>query len=223
MRFGLKPLRAASTFTIFGTALATVLISAPAQASNSAADTGHSVTMRSNVTAMVHSVPSAPSARGVGAITGVVDGAGGKPLTGACVVANGTGASGQDDSVLAVTTSDGRYSLTGLPAGSYTLRYSACAAGAAWPGSPAKVSIAAGQVRELATVTLRPMIPSAPAVPPAIARLKSTSAVPGLNPQAVAANAGGQASGGTGAIAGTVTGGGKPILNVCVVAFGAGH
>jgi hypothetical protein len=72
MRFRLVPLRAASTVTIFGTALATVLISAPAQASISGANTGHSVTMRSNVTAIVHSVPSvpsAPSARGAGAIT----------------------------------------------------------------------------------------------------------------------------------------------------------
>ena len=223
MRFGLKPLRAASTLTIFGTALATVLISAPAQASNSAAHTGHSVTMRSNVAAMTHSVPSAPSARGVGAITGVVDGAGGKPLTAACVVATGPGAGGQDDSVLAVTTSDGRYTLTGLQAGSYTLRYSACAAGAAWPGSAAKVSIAAGQERELATVTLRPMIPSAPAVPPAIARVTSTGAVPGLNPQAMAADPSGQASGGSGAIAGTVTGDGKPLSKICVIAFGAGH
>jgi hypothetical protein len=224
MRFGLKPLRAASTFTIFGTALATVLISAPAQASISAADTGHSITMRSNATTVAHSVPSVPSARGVGAITGVVDGAGGKPLTGACVVASGAGSS-----VLAVTTSDGRYTLTGLLAGSYTLRYSACAArgnyadqwsgGASWPDSAAKVSIAAGQERELATVTLRPAVPSGPAVPPAIARLKSAIAVPGLNPQAMTAGAGK----GSGAISGTVTGGGKPLGNVCVLAFGAGH
>ncbi len=225
MRFRLVPLRAASTFTIFGTALATVLISAPAQAGISAADTAHSVTMRSNVTAMAHSVPSAPSARGVGAITGVVDGAGGKPLTAACVVASGHGRS-----VLAVTTSDGRYTLTGLPAGRYTLRYSACAAGghyadqwwggAVWPESPAKVSIAAGQIREFATVTLRSGVPSAPAVPPAIARLKSTGTVPALNSQAIAASARGQASGGSGAIAGTATGGGKPLAGICVYANG---
>ncbi|HET7015066.1 MAG TPA: carboxypeptidase regulatory-like domain-containing protein [Streptosporangiaceae bacterium] len=228
MRFRLTPLRAASTFTIFGTALATVLTSVPAQASISAADTGHSITMRSNTTATAHTVSPASPTRRVGAITGILDGAGGKPLTAACVVA-----SGQGRSVLAVTTSDGRYTLNGLPAGSYTIRYSACAAGgayadqwwggAAWPNSPAKVSIAAGQERELATVTLRSMVPSGPALPPAIAKLKSASAIPGLSKQFVAANASGQASGGRGAIAGTVTGGGKPLSDVCVFAFGGGH
>ncbi len=227
MRFRLVPLRAASTVTIFCTALATVLISAPAQASTSTADTGHPVTMRSNVTAIVHPVPSAPSVRGAGAITGVVDGAGGKPLTAACVVASGPGGS-----VLAVTTSDGRYTLSGLLPGRYALRYSACAApghysdqwwgGAVWPDTPARVSIAAGQERELATVTLRTTVPSGPAVPPAIARLKSASAVPGLKPQVFAASAGGQASKGSGAIAGTVTGGGKPLSGICVFAFGHG-
>ena len=223
MRLRLVPLRAASTFTIFGTALATVLISAPAQASPSVAYTGHSVTMTSKVHP-VPSVPAAPSARGAGAITGVVDGAGGKPLTAACVVA-----SGPSGSVLAVTTSDGRYTLSGLQPGRYTLRYSACAAGGnyadqwwggtAWPDSAAKVSIAAGQERELATVTLRSTVSSAPAVPPAIARLKAPAAVPGLSPQAIAV---GQASKGTGAIAGTVTGGGKPLSGVCVFAIGHG-
>ncbi len=216
---------ASSTVTIFGTALATVLISAPAQASISAADTGHSVTSHSSTTAVTHSVPSAPTALGAGAITGVVDGAGGKPLTAACVIASGAGGS-----TLAATTSDGRYTLTGLAPGSYTLRYSPCAAGgqyadqwwggAAWPNRPAKVSVAAGQERELATVTLRTTVPSLPAAPPAIARLKSAAALPGLKPQALAAPAGGQASRGRGAIAGTVTGDGKPLSGVCVFTGG---
>jgi Carboxypeptidase regulatory-like domain len=206
MRFRLVPLRAVSMFTIFGTALATALISAPAQASISAAPTA----------------PAAPSVRGTGAITGVVDGANGQPLTAACVVA-----SGPAGRVLAVTTSDGRYTLTGLRAGSYTLRYSACGAsghyadqwwgGGTWPDSPAKVSIAAGQARELGTVTLRATVRSALALSPAMARLKSSGAVPGLNPQAITASAGG----GTGAIAGTVTGGGKPLSGICV--FTGGH
>ena len=118
MRFRLMPLRAVSTVTIFGTALAAVLISAPlisapAEASISTADTGHSGTQHSSV----------PVTSGAGAITGIVDGAGGRPLTGACVVA-----SGPDGSGLAVTTSDGRYTLAGLLPGGYTLRYSACAA-----------------------------------------------------------------------------------------------
>ncbi len=87
-------------------------------------------------------------------------------------------------------------------------------------GSPAKVSIAAGQVRELATVTLRPRRSFGPGRASAIARLKSPAAIPGLTPQAIAASASGHASGGTGAIAGTVTGGGKPLSKVCVLACG---
>ena len=217
MRFRLTPLRAVSTFAIFGTALATVLTTAPAQASLSVANTGHSITMHSNATP-----------RGVGAITGIVDGAGGQPLTAACVVA-----SGQGRSVLAVTTSDGRYTLNRLPVGSYTLRYSACAAGGHYadqwwggaqsPNSAAKVSIHAGQERELATVTLRSAVPAGPAVPPAIARLKSANAGPGPIPNVIAVSASGQASGRRGAIAGTVTGAGKPLSGVCVFAGGGGH
>jgi hypothetical protein len=205
MRFRLVPLRAASMFTIFGTALATALISAPAQASISSAPSAPSAPFA-----------SAPFAHGVGAITGIVDGAGGKPLTAACVVA-----SGQGRSVLAVTTSDGRYTLTGLAAGSYTLRYSGCAAGGAYTDSSAKVSIAAGQGRELATVRLRPGVLSAPAGPSAIAGIRPVTAIPGLTSQVIAASANGQASKGSGAIAGTVTGGGKPVSGVCVFAFGS--
>src|SRR5215469_4069479 len=110
MRIQPLALRAAGTITILGTALAAALISAPAQA----------LPHPSLAAAARFTAPSEEA----GVITGVVDGARGGPLTGACVVATGPGGS-----VLAVTLSDGRYSLGDLRPGRYTLHYSACGAG----------------------------------------------------------------------------------------------
>jgi len=215
MRIQQGALRAASTVTIGVTALAAALISAPAQASRASA--GHHASHSRAAAARFAAPRSEP-----GAITGVVDGAGGRPLTGACVVATGPGGS-----VLAMTRSDGRYSLGGLRAGGYTLHYSACAAGggyldqwsggASWPGTAATVKIARGQARELAPVTLRTTAPAIHAAAPrAIARLLSRT-----GPAALSAHRD-RASGATGrgAIAGTVTGAAKPLQGICVTAFG---
>jgi len=228
MRFRSGALRAASTVTILGTALAAAAFPAAAQASRSGAHIGHPARPVANLAGAARAA-AARSATGV--ITGVVDGVGGRALTGVCVIA--TGPSGSN---LAVTRSDGRYILGSLVPGGYTLHYSACAAGgqyvdqwsggASLPGSAATVNVAGGQSRALATVTLRTTVPVTPAVlPPAIAKLISATA--GLSGPArsraasLAASARGSASSAkTGAIAGRVTGGGKPLKGICVNAEG---
>src|SRR5690349_23152542 len=60
---------------------------------------------------------------GSGAITGFVAGSGDKPLVGACVIA-----SGPSGDAMAMTRPDGRYTLTALRPGKYTLHYSDCSA-----------------------------------------------------------------------------------------------
>jgi hypothetical protein len=220
MRIQPVALRAASTITILGTALAAVLISAPAQARPHPSLAG--------------AASFAAPREEAGVITGVVDGARGRPLTGACVVATGPGGS-----VLAVTLSDGRYSLGGLRPGGYTLHYSACGAdgqyvdqwsgGASWPGGAATVTIARGQARELVPVTLRTATFAVPAATPrASAGLVPGAGIPaGLRSAALAAKAHSVVSGVVsstrqGSIAGKVTGGGKPLKGVCVIAYGNG-
>ena len=56
-----------------------------------------------------------------GVITGFVDGAGGAPLTGACVVA-----SGPVGSAMAMTNRNGRYVIAPLRPGKYTLHFTGC-------------------------------------------------------------------------------------------------
>lgn len=227
MRIQLVALRAASTVTILGMALAAALLSAPAEASGSGGHAAHPARPHLGLAGAA----KVAALRGeAGVITGVVDGAGGRPLTGVCVVASGPGGS-----AAAMTRSDGRYSLGGLRPGGYTLHYSACGAGGQYmdqwsggalsPGSAATVTIAHGQARELAPVTLRTTTSAIPAATPrAIARLLSGS---GIRPAALAAKAAKVASSavpsstGKGAIAGKVTGGGKPLKGICVIAYGA--
>jgi len=118
---------ASSTVTILGTALATALIAAPAEASRSAADAGHPSHPLSAAAA-----PQFPALRAsAGLITGVVDGAGGRPLTGVCVVATGPGGS-----VLAVTWSDGRYTFG--PAGKRCTTAPAAPAATTWTSGRAE-------------------------------------------------------------------------------------
>jgi len=228
MRIQTVALRAASTATIGVMALATAPMSASAQASGPGASAGH----RFHIS-LAGAARFTASRRVPGALAGVVDGAGGRPLTGACVVATGPGGS-----VLAMTQSDGRYSLGGLRPGRYTLHYSGCAGGgryldqwsggASSPASAATVTIASGQARELAPVMLR-TTPSDfhAAIPPAMARLISGAGLPGgsarLRSAALAASGSrSSTSSGHGAIAGKVTGDGKPLKGICVIAYGAG-
>jgi hypothetical protein len=161
-----------------------------------------------------------------GVITGVVDGAHGRPLTGACVVAAGSAGTS-----MAMTHSDGRYVLAGLRPSRYTLHYSDCSApgryfdqwsgGGIWPQRAATVAVAPGQVRIVARVTLRPLTAAQPAASaqaalgaPATARINSGMHLPRMQPSALAVGAAG-----TGAIAGKVTGNGKPLAGICAIAF----
>jgi len=231
MRIQTVARRAAGTATIGVTALAAALISAPALASGHGARAGHPAHPHPSLAAAAR-FAGLRDANGV--IAGVVDGAGGRPLTGACVVATGPGGS-----AFAMTQSDGRYILGDLHPGRYTLHYSACAAdggymdqwsgGASSPASAAAVTIARGQAREIAPVTLR-TTPSGfrATIPPAIARFISRTSLAGglasLRSAALAANASTPTSStGRGAIAGKVTGRGKPLRGICVVAYGPGY
>jgi hypothetical protein len=222
MRFRLKPLRAVSSVTILGTALAAILMTTPAVASASGAGAGQSAPPGSSLPGAVQPA-GFTSASGV--ITGIVDGQDRKPLTAACVLA-----SGPAGNTLAVTHADGRYLLASLTAGRYVLRISSCANGAEDVRQPAgipaatstmTVLLADGQQRQLATVTLRA---SPLAVTPAAPALRSAApAVLGLRPgRALAANGFVTASG-KGSIAGRVTGDGRPLQGVCVTAYGAGY
>ncbi len=199
-------------------------------------------TMNGARTGAVHRavVRQHPTTAGLGVITGVVDGAAGRPVTGACVIATGRTAG-----AMAMTGTDGRYVLTSLRPGSYTLHYTDCAdpgryleqwsGGASWPGSAASVTVAASRVKSLAAVTLRSVLPSAssPAkvgaahaaglTPAGLtpAELASAGLTPGqaremLSPAAPVAGTAG------GAMSGRVTGDGKPVPGICVNAFGPG-
>ncbi len=169
---------------------------------------------------------------GMGVITGVVDGAGGRPVTGVCVIA--TGGAG----AMAMTGPDGRYFLASLRPGTYTLHYADCAdpgryldqwsGGASGPGGAASVTVAAGRVKSLAPVTLRAVLPSAS---PQAGSADSAGLTPaeltsaGLTPgqaREVRSPAATVTSTTRGAISGRVTGDGKPIRGICVNAYGAG-
>ena len=170
---------------------------------------------------------------GLGVITGVVDGAGGRPVTGACVIATGRIAG-----AMAMTGTDGRYILTSLRPGTYALHYADCSdpgryldqwsGGASWPGGAASVTVAASRVKTLAPVTLRAELPSAgsPAgnadaagLTPAelaSAGLTQAQARDMLSPATPSAGTAG------GAISGRVTGDGKPVRGICVNVYGPG-
>jgi phage gp45-like len=130
-----------------------------------------------------------------GTFTGIVLGPSARPLGRICITA-----AGQSSTTTAVTRPDGRYELTGLRAGRYVLRYSECAGTSRYLGSTAAAIVAPGQVKALATVTMRPAAPAA-----LIAAQHRRQAVAAGN--------------GTGQIRGLVTGNGHPAAGVCVEAF----
>jgi Carboxypeptidase regulatory-like domain len=179
------------------------------------------------------------AAAGLGVLTGTVDNTRGRPVAGACVIATGRGAG-----AMAMTQPDGRYVLGSLRPGSYQLHYSDCSAsgryldqwsgGASWAGSAATVTVVAGQVRTAGLVTLRSALPSGTAPATALAgasagptlagltsaELISARVAPGLA-RAMVAPAAPVTGSARGAIAGVVTGGGKPVKGICVSAFGS--
>jgi len=165
-----------------------------------------------------------------GVITGFVDGASGAPLTGACVVA-----SGPSGSAMAMTQRDGRYVIAPLRAGAYKLHFSDCSApgryidqwsgGAFLAGTASAVTVAAGQVKGVARVTLRSTASAAAGglgtgAGPSFGIGAGVGSVPGITGPARQARAGTSAIlAGTGGIAGTVTGRGKPLKGICVTAY----
>lgn len=139
------------------------------------------------------------AARRPGGITGLVRSFAGRPVGGACVTATGPAGGG-----LARTTPDGRFTLSGLRPGRYTLAYRDCAlpgrylprwsGGAALPELAAAVRVAAGQVTRTAAVTLPPARQSV---------LLAGSVRPAAAPR-------------MGGIAGRLTGpGGRPVTHTC--------
>src|SRR5215472_11581257 len=85
--------------------------------------------------------PQHPS-RSPGIVTGLVRGPGGAPLARICVTA-----SGMVGHALAITSADGRYVLSGLQAGQYSLQYQNCADHARYvPRQSASVAVASGAI-----------------------------------------------------------------------------
>lgn len=113
---------------------------------------------------------------------------------------------------MALSRPDGRYVLSGLRPGQYSLRYSDCAspgryaapasAEFGWPGQAARQTVIPGQVRDLPTVSLGPVTPA----PRPGARLRGI-------------RTGAAAPAGTGEMRGVVRGNGHPVAGVCVRAF----
>jgi len=154
--------------------------------------------------------------KGSGAITGSVDGFDGQPVTGACVTAVGDGHSVTTDAP------DGTFRLFGLAAGSYALEYRDCASAdqylPTWSGgvssqkAAAHVQVAAGQVRHVPVMTLRPVNSDAAVT----ARQASFQRTLAANDRSLTAAKAAK----TGKISGTVTGKGKPLSGICVEALG---
>ena len=154
--------------------------------------------------------------KGSGAITGSVDGFDGQPVTGACVTAVGDGHSVTTDAP------DGTFRLFGLAPGSYALEYRDCASAGqyltTWSGgvssqkAAARVQVAAGQVRHVPVMTLRPVNTEAAIT----ARQASFQRTLAANSRVLSAAKAAK----TGKISGTVTGKGRPLSGICVEALG---
>lgn len=152
---------------------------------------------------------------GAGTITGSVVGVGGLPVSGACVTAVGGG-----HSFTVRAEPDGHFTLGGLTAGSYALEYRDCAArglyaatwsgGAGWQSSAARVTVRSGQIRRVPGMMLHPV--GTGAVTTARSTFKGMLAA---NARTVSATAAGK----TGRISGIVTGRGKRLSGICVIAF----
>ncbi|MDR2984926.1 MAG: carboxypeptidase-like regulatory domain-containing protein, partial [Nocardiopsaceae bacterium] len=163
---------------------------------------------------------SPPGPSQAGAITGIVAGTARKPIAGACVVA-----SGPAGTTMAMTRPDGRYSLTPMRPGSYTLHFSDCSAPGSYldqwsggklvPAGASHVVVAAGRVRDAGRVTL---LPSSAALSGATASRPGPAILPGPTRSGTSTSAPG-----TGGIAGKVTGKGKPLKGICVAAFPRGR
>ena len=136
-----------------------------AAAARQAAASGR-LTLPSLVVASAATTAGARPTSALSAITGVIRGADGVALTGACVTASGRGGT-----VSVAAGAGGRYVLAGLRPGAYTVSYQDCARPARyfeqWSGgtdlaaNAARVLVRAGRPARLAPVTLRLTSPAA--------------------------------------------------------------
>jgi Carboxypeptidase regulatory-like domain len=178
--------------------LATSLTTLPTDAHATAAShrSGAVTTLTTHIPGQSEAMTAARHLRHlVGTLTGVVVGADGRPLVGACVTA--IGAPGR---ATTMTRADGRYVLGGLRHGRYLLRYAACASEQqpSWHAAPASQSsvpavVVAPGVKNMPTMTL-PVVGQ-----PSGRRITATASD-------------------TGQIRGVVTGNGHPVGGVCVAA-----
>jgi hypothetical protein len=133
-------------------------------------------------------------------------------LPGACVTAVG-----RSGSFTGVARNNGRFVISGLPTGRYSLEYRDCAApgryfaqrsgGAALPGSASQIDVTAGRVLALPPVTLRPTDPMAllPAKRPLLRHPAGARGLPAST---------------SGHISGVVTDtASHPVKGICVLAF----
>jgi hypothetical protein len=147
--------------------------------------------------------PGARSGARTGVIAGVVHDVTGGPFRGACVTA--TGPAGY---AVAVSRRDGRYLLSGLRPGKYSLHATVCAGArnatgrprvvSVWPGLPAMVAVRAGQITTLTPATIGEATRFVSRPVSAVLRAK------------------------TGSISGHVTGHGRPLRGICVAAIPVG-
>jgi hypothetical protein len=152
------------------------------------------------------------------AITGTVLGPDGRPVAGACVIADGPAG------VMTQTVpASGRFVLSGLRPGSYTLEYRDCAApthyftswsgGSGWQSTAGHIPVGPGQVATAGQVTLHPTsLASQPSR--AAAWRQMLASARGLRLSAAAAAKIGQ-------IAGRVTGNGHRLRGICITVFPA--
>ncbi len=145
---------------------------------------------------------------GTGTLTGVVAGITGAPSGGACITATGP-----DGGRTVISNPDGRYVLRNLQPGGYRLRVGWCAGSgstsgrtplaSAWPGLPPVVTVLPGQLKVLAPARIwqATVLSSASRH----ARAQPASAATGATR--------------TGSISGRVSGRGRPLRNICALAF----
>ncbi len=199
--FAARPL----TATIASAVAVTGLLAAPAPASLAAASAGHPAALPV-AAARPGTTRSLDAASSAGVVTGVLHTITGAPAAGLCVTASGS--AGQAE---ATTSADGRYFLTGLRHGRYSLMVSACQR-----GSEARpLGTVLSSLPRSVTVTSRLVtLPSS-----TVFRLGPDGAIDGRRAATAPLTLKAGASARTGSISGLVTGAGHKLAGICVSAL----